>query len=227
MCKIKVGAIIVAAGLSRRMGGQDKIFARLGKESLIAHVIDVFQGCSAVDRMVVALSEANIERGRKLAEKHGWSKVTEICTGGERRQDSVKNGLATLGRCEWVIVHDGARPLVTPDIIERGLAAALETGAAVAAVPVTDTIKVVDNKLTVVNTLERGHLWSVQTPQIFRIDIINEAHRQIDKDATDDASLVEAAGYPVKIFLGANDNIKITTDNDIELAKILMRKRAA
>lgn len=222
--KEKVGAVIVAAGSSRRMGGEDKMFSLLNKRTLLARTIGIFQACDLIDEIVVVLSSANIERGRELAERYSWSKVIEICTGGERRQDSVKNGLAFIQACDWVVIHDGARPLISRDLIERGLVAARETGAAVAGVPVADTIKAVDEKQIVVNTLERQRLWSIQTPQVFRFDIISEAYNKADKDVTDDASLVEALGHKVKTYMGSYDNIKITTPADLELAKTLMRK---
>lgn len=223
--KEKVGAVIVAAGSSRRMGGEDKMFSLLNKRTLLARTIGIFQACDVIDKIVVVLSSANIERGRKLVSRYNWSKVIEICTGGERRQDSVKNGLAFIQVCDWVVIHDGARPLISRDLIERGLVAARETGAAVAGVPVADTIKAVDEKQIVVNTLERQRLWSIQTPQVFRFDIISEAYNKADKDVTDDASLVEALGHKVKTYMGSYDNIKITTPADLELAKTLMRKR--
>jgi 2-C-methyl-D-erythritol 4-phosphate cytidylyltransferase len=223
--KGKVGAVIVAAGSSRRMGGKDKVFSLLDRQTLLARTIDVFQESNVIDEIVVVLSCANFERGRTLLARHKWSKVTEICTGGRRRQDSVKNGLAFVKSCGWVMVHDGARPLVTVDIIERGLVAARETGAAAAGVPITDTIKLVDDKQIVIDTPERQRLWTIQTPQIFRFDIISEAFRQNEEDVTDDASLVEKKGRKVKIFLGSYDNIKVTTPGDMELARMLMRKK--
>ncbi|MDO8578901.1 MAG: 2-C-methyl-D-erythritol 4-phosphate cytidylyltransferase [Dehalococcoidales bacterium] len=222
--KEKVGAVIVAAGSSRRMEGEDKIFSLVNKRTLLARTIGIFQECSVIDQIVVVLSPANIERGRRLAGRYKWSKVTEICSGGERRQDSVKNGLAFIQSCDWVVIHDGARPLISSDLIERGLEAARETGAAIAGVPVTDTIKAVDDKQIIVNTLERQFLWSIQTPQIFRFGIINEAYRENREDVTDDASLVEKMGHKVKIYPGSYDNIKVTTRGDLVLAKMLMRK---
>lgn len=221
----RVGAVVVAAGSSRRMGGQDKIFALLNRRALLARTIGIFQESSVIDQIVVVLNPDNIERGRTLLARYRWSKVTEICTGGRRRQDSVKNGLAFMQSCDWVVIHDGARPFVSRDLIERGLAAARETGAAIAGVPVTDTIKVADDTQIVVNTPERKRLWSIQTPQIFRFDIISEAYRGKNEDATDDALLVERSGRNVKIYLGSYDNIKVTTREDMELAKMLMRKK--
>ncbi len=225
MSKELVGAVIVAAGSSRRMGGEDKIFSVLHGQQLLARVIDVFQNCGAIGQIVVVLNWDNIERGRKLAAKRGWSKVSNVCLGGERRQDSVKNGLSLVKSCKWVVIHDGARPFVTADLIERGLEAARETGAAIAGVPATDTIKLVDRQNMVIETPERERLWAVQTPQVFRFDIINEAYGTVRKDVTDDASIVESAGGKVKVYMGSNDNIKVTTPGDLEIAKMLLRKK--
>ncbi len=223
--KEKVGAVIVAAGSSRRMEGEDKMFSRLGRRALLASVVGIFQACDAIDEIVVVLRKSNIISGRQLVARYRWSKVIQVCRGGERRQDSVKNGLSFLRSCDWVVVHDGARPLVSRDLIEKGLVAARETGAAIAGVPVTDTIKAADEKQIIVNTLARQRLWRIQTPQVFRFDIIYEAYNKADNDVTDDASLVEALGRKVKIYMGSYDNIKITTPADLELAKALLRKR--
>ena len=217
----KVGGIIVAAGESRRMGGGDKVFAQLGGKPVLAWVIDTFQRCDAVDQMVVVVSETGLERCRQLIAGERWSKVTDVCIGGKWRQDSVRAGLNKLGQCDWVIVHDGARPLVTEELINRGVREARETGAEVAAVPVTDTIKVVEDNRLVKQTLPRHNLWAVQTPQVFRFDIISEAYRRMPDEVTDDASLVEQLGYKVKLYMGSYDNIKVTTPSDLALAELL------
>ena len=123
--------------------------------------------------------------------------------GGERRQDSVRAGLEALGACDYVAVHDGARPLVTPELIERGLEAARETGAAAPAVPLADTVKEAGADGIVVRTLDRSRLWAVQTPQVFRYELLMRAHREVTADVTDDAAMVEALGEPVRLFEGA------------------------
>ncbi len=220
----KVGAVIAAAGSSQRMGGVDKVFALLGGKPILARVVDAFQGCNPVDQIVVVLSEQNLERGQQLVTEQGWSKVSDVCVGGRRRQDSVAAGLRRLSNCDWVVIHDGARPLVTVDLINRGLEAAKETGAAVAAVPVMDTIKLAGDDRIVHQTLPRQNLWAVQTPQVFGIKIITEAYSRANGDVTDDASLVEQLGRRVKIYMGSYDNIKITTPDDLALAKVLWQK---
>ncbi len=219
-----VGAVIVAAGKGERMGGVDKVFALLGGKPLLVRVVDVFERCDSVQQVVVVLNQKNLERGRQLVAEQGWSKVTEVCIGGRRRQDSVTAGLGRLDNCDWVVIHDGARPLVTVDLIQLGLAAARETGAAVAAIPVTDTIKLAGDDRMVMGTPPRHHLWTVQTPQVFRFNIIAEAYRRAEVEVTDDASLVEQLGHKVKLYMGAYDNIKVTTPEDLALAEVLLKK---
>jgi 2-C-methyl-D-erythritol 4-phosphate cytidylyltransferase len=221
----KVGAVIAAAGSSQRMGGVDKIFLSLAGKPLLAHVLGVFQECTMVDQIVIVLNEASLELGQRLVEEGGFSKVTGICPGGERRQDSVAEGLKRLEGCQWVVIHDGARPCLTLDLIEKGLEEAEQTGAAIAAVPVKETLKIVEAEGTIQNTPRRESFWVAQTPQVFRFDIIREAYRQRKEEVTDDASLVEALGYKVKIYRGSYDNIKVTTLEDLALAEIILRKR--
>jgi len=204
------------------MGGIDKVFAPLGGKPILARVIDTFQKCKLVDQIVVVVNAKNIEKCRKLVAEERWSKVSDICAGGRRRQDSVAAGLKLLN-CQWVVIHDGARPLVTKDLIERGLEAAKETGAAIAAVPVTDTIKIADGNRIVHQTPPRQNLWAVQTPQVFRFDIIARAYEQTKGEVTDDASLVEKLGYKVKLYMGSYDNIKITNPDDLALAEALQK----
>ena len=220
----KTAAVIAAAGRGERMGGADKVFATLAGKPVLAWAVDAFQQCPAIDRIVVVLAEQDLERGRELVAEGGWAKVIDVCPGGEERQQSVAAGLGRLKDCRWVVIHDGARPLVTAALIESGLEAAKETGAAVAAVPVSDTIKMASEDGFVLGTPPRQRLWSVQTPQVFRFDIITEAHRRAEGMATDDASLVERLGYRVRLYMGSYDNIKITTASDLALAEILLRR---
>ncbi len=220
-----VGAIIVAAGRGERMGGIDKIFALLGGVSVLERVAGVFDASPYVDHIVVVLNQDNVPRGKYLLEQKHLSKLSEVVAGGARRQDSVEAGLNSLPPCHWVIIHDGARPLVTDALITTGLEAAQESGASIAAVPVTDTVKLADENGYVKETLQRSRLWSIQTPQVFRFDIIKEGHKQARGDVTDDAALVEALGYGVKLYMGAYDNIKLTTPADLALAEALWQQK--
>ena len=215
-------AIIVAAGRGQRMGGKDKIFAPLGGRALLAWPLYTCQRCRQIRRVILVVNQANLDRARDLVVDEGFSKVTAIVPGGVERQQSVAAGLAQVGDCKWVVIHDGARPLLTEALIEQGLEAAARSGAAVAAVPVTDTIKLADDDNFVMGTPPRDKLWAVQTPQVFRFDIISRAHRQAAGPATDDAALVEQAGYKVRLYMGSYDNIKVTTPGDLALAEILL-----
>jgi 2-C-methyl-D-erythritol 4-phosphate cytidylyltransferase len=219
----KTAAIIVAAGRGERMGGVDKIFAPLAGKPLLVRSVDVFQQCNLIDRIIIVLNEENLKRGEELVAEKNWSKVSDVCPGGEERQQSVANGLGLLNGCHWVVIHDGARPLVTETLIKDGLEAAEGSGAAVAAVPVTDTIKLADDDGFVIGTPPRKSLWAVQTPQVFRFDIIAEAHSKAKGMATDDAVLVERLGNKIKLYMGSYDNIKITTPGDLALAGILLK----
>ena len=221
----KVGAVIVAAGKSERMGRVDKLFSQLNGKPLLARVVDAFQECNAVDEIVIVLGQANLGHGQEMASEQGWSKVTSLCLGGARRQDSVKEGLKMLKDCQWVMIHDGARALITIDTIERGLAEALENGAAVAAVPVKDTIKAASPEGFVHSTPLRDTLWAIQTPQVFRFSLIQQAHDKIHEDVTDDAAMVEKLGHDVKLYMASYENIKITTPEDLAFAEIILRNR--
>lgn len=217
-----VGAVIVAAGRSSRMGGVDKTFAPLLGAPLIAHTVERFEAHPLVGEIALALAAESVERGRELAMSRGWRKVTQVCPGGARRQDSVYNGLAALSPCDLVMVHDGARPCLDGATLERGIRAAAEHGAAVAGTPVKDTIKRVSPDLVVEDTPERARLWAAQTPQVFRYELLLEAHRRCDGDYTDDAAMVESLGHPVRMFEGTYENIKVTTAGDLVVAEAFL-----
>jgi 2-C-methyl-D-erythritol 4-phosphate cytidylyltransferase len=223
---LRLGAVIVAAGSGTRMGGLDKLFTEVAGRPLLAHAIAPFQACAAVERIVLVLAAENVWRGQALVREQGFSKVCAVVPGGERRQDSVRLGLEGLGACEYVAVHDGGRPLVSVELIERGLSAARETGAAVAALPLVDTIKEAGADGLVARTVDRTRLWAVQTPQVFRYELLARAHREVTADVTDDAAMLEALGLPVRVFPGDRRNIKVTTREDLELVRALLEARA-
>ena len=212
------------------MGGIDKIFAPVLGLPLVAYSLDQLERCPSVDWIVLVLDAKSLERGAALVRERAYRKVVQLCPGGERRQDSVFNGLEALAGCEWVIVHDGARPCLDDRMLRRGLAAAQECGAAVAGAPCKDTIKVVSPDMTVHDTPDRSTLWMAQTPQVFRYRILMDAHISSlntgASDVTDDAMMVESLGYPVKMFLGAYENLKVTTPDDLALAEALLSDRA-
>ena len=221
--KGRLGVVIVAAGTSQRMAGINKLFALLGGKPLLAWSVDTCQRYGLVQQIVLVLNDKDLARGQKLKKKRDWSKVT-LCLGSARRQDSVREGLKQMKDCDWVMIHDGARPFLTLDLIEDGLKLVRETGAAVAAVPVKDTIKLADSKNLIKETLQRDRLWAAQTPQIFSFDVITKAYENLAAEVTDDAAAVERLGCKVKLYMGDYKNIKVTTIEDLALARIIARK---
>jgi 2-C-methyl-D-erythritol 4-phosphate cytidylyltransferase len=217
-----LGAVIIAAGSSTRMAGLDKIFTEIAGRPLLAHAIGPFQASPLVSQIVLVVSPLNLKRARDLVESQGITKAECLVKGGERRQDSVRLGLEALGDCDYVAVHDGARPLVTADLLDRGLAAAREYGAAVPAVPIADTVKEARGNGIVVRTLDRTNLYAIQTPQFFRRDLLERAHREVSADVTDDAAMLEALGVAVHIFEGDRRNLKVTVPEDIQVAGRLL-----
>jgi 2-C-methyl-D-erythritol 4-phosphate cytidylyltransferase / 2-C-methyl-D-erythritol 2,4-cyclodiphosphate synthase len=225
----RLGVVVVAAGRSSRMGGVDKQVTDLGGEAVIAHSLRVFEMFEDVGAVVLVMSADNLEAGRAAVKTGEFSKVVDVVSGGERRQDSVKIGLDVLagqenGSPEFVAVHDGARPFIDHEMINRGLNVAQKIGAGIAAVPVKDTIKTAPHRV-VTSTPDRSEMWAVQTPQIFRFDVLKTAHEMTPEDVTDDASMVESVGGLVAIFEGSNDNIKITTPEDLQLATLILERR--
>ena len=224
-----LGVIVVAAGSSTRMGGGDKQFADLHGQPVLGYSLKVFAGCKHVARIALVLSPDNLERGRRYVSEAGLDELVVCVQGGERRQDSARIGLETLKfsapRSEFIAVHDGARPFVDESMIERGLASARITGAAVAAVPVKDTIKASGPDRVVTKTLDRSGLWAIQTPQVFRTEVLSAAYESVTADVTDDASMVELAGRKVAVFDGHSENIKITTPDDLLAAGLIASRR--
>jgi 2-C-methyl-D-erythritol 4-phosphate cytidylyltransferase len=207
------------------MGEADKLWLPLPskngrEEPLIAHTLSPFQRTRRIDQTVLVVAEASVKRAETLVQEHGFTKV-RVVHGGARRQDSVRAGLEALDDCEWAVIHDGARPLVTEALIERGLKEAAETGASCSAIPVPDTVKE-GTAGRIVRTVDRSRLWLAQTPQTFRFDLLMDAHKRTSGDVTDDASLVEALGVEVRISEGSVRNIKVTTPDDFEIVRALL-----
>ncbi len=197
MAEGKIGAIVVSAGQSRRMKGINKAFADLAGRPLIAWSLYALQKCGAIDEIVIVLHRGSLEQGQELLDQYQWSKVIALCQGGARRQDSVREGLERLTGFAWVIIHDGARPLVTSDLIERGLEEAKQTGAAAAAVPMKDTVKVSSPDNFVEYTPQRDTLWAVQTPQVFDFDLIYQSHQQVSEDVNEQVNQISSVAQEV------------------------------
>lgn len=220
----RIAAVIVAAGSSTRMG-TPKQFIPLNGCPLIAHTLLAFERCEIIDEIVVVARAEDHARLREIAKENGITKLTAVTSGGSTRQQSVQNGVSLCGGAAYIAIHDGARPLVTPAIIERVVQAAGQYGAATAAVPAKDTVKLADENGMVTATPDRNTVWNVQTPQIFDRALYERAlaHAlQQGLDATDDCQLIEAIGHPVKLVEGSYTNIKITTPEDVPFAEELL-----
>jgi 2-C-methyl-D-erythritol 4-phosphate cytidylyltransferase len=218
-------AILLAAGGSTRMGFP-KLHALLNEEPVIAHTIRAFENASCISHIVLVTREQDIDWLQEICDKNGFLKVCAICEGGNSRQQSAANGLQHVpGNTDVVLVHDGARPLVTPAIIEKVVGAVREHGGAAAAVPVKDTIKVTDANGFIQYSPDRSALYQVQTPQGFLLPLYQEALKtalDTGKEYTDDCQLFESTGRPVKLVDGSYENLKITTPEDLKIAAALL-----
>jgi 2-C-methyl-D-erythritol 4-phosphate cytidylyltransferase len=219
-------AVIVAAGTANRMGGTEKILAELGGQTVIARSVEAFERCGLVDEIVVVTRQELLEQVSRLCAD--YSKVRLVVVGGETRAKSVLAGLdAVSPNTRLVAVHDGARPLVSNEVLERTLHKAAKFGAAAPAIPVKDTIKVSRNG-AVDDTPDRSRLYAVQTPQVFDYDLLRGAmQRAMERgdELTDDCSAVEALGMKVQLTQGSEENIKITTPLDLHLADLILKGR--
>ena len=223
------GVVIVAAGSGSRMKRDiNKQFIKLDGKEIIAYTIEKFYKSEDIGDIVIVIKE-NEEKYfiENIINKYGFDNI-KLAYGGKERQDSVYNGIKKLNsNCEIVLIHDGARPFVNEYIIKNSIKEAKENNAVVVGVPVKDTIKVVDSDGNIVDTPNRSLLWSVQTPQSFKYEIITKAYEYAysnDYYGTDDAMLVEHIGYNVKMIQGSYDNIKITTEEDLHFGIQILNK---
>ena len=219
------GVVIVAAGSASRMGGIDKVMADLGGEPMIVRTVRAFQNCEAIASIVIVTREDLIRPISDLC--RDMKKVAAVVAGGKSRQESVHLGLNALPKgTKLAAVHDGARPLVSWQVIDRVVRAANTYGAAAPAIPVKDTIKVVQGGL-VKETPDRSSLMTVQTPQVFDFDLLRGALRKAEEDGaqvTDDCSAVERTGMRIKIVEGDERNLKVTTPMDLKIAELLLEE---
>jgi 2-C-methyl-D-erythritol 4-phosphate cytidylyltransferase len=224
-------AIIPAAGSGNRMNRDvSKQYLTLAGKPILVCTLEVFEASPLVDALLVVVSSQDVESVRtEILAPWNLKKVAGIIPGGKERQDSVRAGIEALdGDAELVIIHDAVRPFITVGLIESCIRAAAEEGAATVGVPVKDTVKEVGPDGMILRTCDRSLLWLTQTPQVFRRDIIENAHRAAVRDGfrgTDDTSLVERLGIAVRMIRGNYGNIKITTPEDLFLAKALLAER--
>lgn len=228
---LKTVAIIPAAGSGVRMEDErPKQFLDVDGRPLLAVTLEKFQACPVIHTVILVVPEKDVAYCQsEIVERHRLTKVEKVVVGGERRQDSVRLGIeASGGDCELVLIHDGVRPLVVPDLIVRVVEAAQEHRAVITGLAAKETVKEIDQDALVVRTYDRQKVWLVQTPQVFRYEDILMAHRRAEEEGweevTDDALLVERVGIPVKVVEGSEDNIKVTTSQDLELVRFLLRR---
>ena len=224
-----VNVVIVAAGKGTRLQSElPKPFLSVAGKPILVHTLRRFVPIEAVRRIVVVVAAEREALCQEVLHTHGpWPQPMTVVHGGAERQDSVRNGLAALEpQCEIVVIHDAARPFISVEAIQCSINAAAEVGSAVVATPVRDTIKRADAQHTIRETVSRHNLWLAQTPQTFQVEVIRAAHRwaqQRDIAGTDDATLVEQMGRPVRIVPGAALNFKITTPDDLALAQAVLQ----
>ena len=218
--------VVVAAGSASRMGGMDKQLVLFGGAPVLIHTLQRIGSCPSVREIIVVTREQSIPVLHQMVADFGLQKIRTIVTGGQTRQQSVRNGFREISaQSQFVAIHDGARPLVRPEDVEACIAAARESGAATLGVQVKDTIKQVDESGKIVSTPDRSVLYAAQTPQVFSVasyGIAAEKADIADRDFTDDCQLMEYAGMPVRMVKGSYDNIKITTPEDLAIAEGLL-----
>ncbi len=225
-----VSAVIVAAGGSVRMGIADsKQFIPLLDKPAIEYTLKAFQKCYHIKEIVIVCREQDVDRINELVNQNGFTKVSKVVLGGSSRSASVRNGIKSANeKAKYFAIHDGARPLITVDEIERVVEAAFETGAATLGTSVTDTIKIVDGFNKIESTPLRSQLRAVQTPQVFERDLYMFALENAGENSlefTDDCALIENMGGEVLVVKGSEENIKLTTPVDVILAESILKNR--
>ena len=227
-------AVVLAAGRGSRLRSRvSKPLLKINSQAIVIYSLLTLDACADIKEIVVVVNQENSSAITREIQKRRLKKVRKIVEGGRRRQDSLGKALKAVDESsDFVLIHDAARPFIDKKIISDSLKAAKKTGAAVAAVPIKGTIKKIESRksktegLLVQKTLDRGNLWEVQTPQVFKKYLIQEAYERFgDQDVTDDASLIEKLGRPVRIVRGSYFNIKITTPEDLVLAEAIARQK--
>ena len=225
-----VVAVVPAAGQGTRMGGTArKQYLTLGGIPLLVLSLKVLQRIESIFEIILSVPESDRDYcWREIVNPFGLGKVTHIVAGGQRRQDSVRNGLFTISDPpDLVLVHDGVRPFIEDALVENAISCAEQTGASVVAMPIHDTVKRVDAHRVIQETLNREELWHIQTPQVFRYDWLVAAHKHAQNEnweVTDDATLIERMGYPVSVVEGSCFNIKITKPDDLIFGEAILKR---
>lgn len=226
---MRVGAIVVAAGSGSRLGLGSKALVELNGKTVLAWSLELFLQLEEVERIVVPGPPARLQEVRLEVEALRPAKPVLVCAGGQSRQQSVRAGLGELSGCDYVLVHDAARPLASPALVRRVLAAALDSGAAIPGLPPRDAVKRVEGG-RMVESLERSRLVLAQTPQGFAYPLFERAHFEAADAGVvgdDDGQLVAASGHPVTVVEGETTNIKLTTPEDLPVLRAILRGREA
>jgi len=223
-------AVIAAAGSSKRMSGEDKLFIDICGVPVLAHTLLAFQKCGCINEIIVVTREESVQRIYELCKLYDISKAEKVIAGGETRLDSVMNGVFAVSKdSQLIAIHDGARPCIDCGIIEATVAAAGKYNAAAPALKIVPTLKrVKDGKI--LETVDREELYEIQTPQVFLADLIKAALTKAKKESvnvTDDCGAVELLGFPIRITAGSSNNIKLTTGDDLFFAEAILRNRGA
>jgi len=223
-----VSAIIVAAGRSERMGsGTDKAFLSLGPKPVVVWSLLAFENSTDIDKIILVVRREQLVAAKAVVQMFGLSKVSEIVAGAGRRQESVAKGLAAVApETRIVVIHDGARPCVTAELIAETVKSAQKTGCGIAANRIVDTVKYVERGTVVSHTVDRTKLWAVQTPQAFKLDLLLRAYQKVESEGvtvTDEAAAVELLGETVRLVEWQKPNVKITTVEDLAVAAALLR----
>lgn len=227
---MNVVAVVPASGKGLRMGKKlPKPYILLKGKPILIHTLKVLNASSLIDSIVVVANKSFIKKTKTLIKKYRLNKVKDVVCGGKRRSESVRNGLCAVGNnASIVLIHDGVRPFLRADLIKKSILTAKRFGACVCAVPVKPTIKQVYKDGFIKKTLNRQHIWGIQTPQVFKNSIIQKAYKKFRNiDATDDSMLVERLGRKVKLVMGSYRNIKITTPEDLIIAEAILKTQSA
>lgn len=217
---MKIKAIITAGGTSQRFGNTNKLLEKIHSKEVIKYTVEVFKNINDINEIIICANISIIEELKKIFAGEEKIKIVES---GNTRQQSVYNGLHACTNCDFVLIHDGARPMISTEIIKQAITMVQDKKALTVAAKTTDTIKQVDENLKIIRTIDRSNLYNTQTPQAFEYNLIKEAHQKLaGQNFTDDAGMLEILGNDVYILEGDCKNIKITTQGDIEIAKVYL-----
>lgn len=217
---MNIKAIITAGGSSNRFGNTNKLLEKIQSKEVIKITVEAFLNIDEINEIIICANVSIIEDLKNIFKE---VKKIRIIEGGKTRQQSVMNGLQAITDCDFVLIHDGARPMITSETIKKAILMVQDKKALTVATKTIDTIKLVDENLKIIKTIDRSSLYNTQTPQAFEYNLIKEAHKKLkDEDFTDDAGMLEFLGHAVYILEGDYKNIKITTTNDLEVAKVYL-----